>query len=106
MLHLLQKQSKFSYEGLAFRMLLILWNSSSVTPVHACAFVCNDWPIRHRRLTLLCVVLHFDLQVTRVRLHCQDATLQVLLLAIVGVFEGDVSLERGTKKERKKKSWV
>lgn len=54
--------------------------------------------VQHLKPTLICVVFHFELQVTRVRLHRQHATLQVLLFAIVGVFKGDVSLEKGGKR--------
>lgn len=78
---------------------------------HACACVRFNlqWPdhsvgpvsvtnVQYYKLTLICIVFHFELKVTCVRLHCQHATLQVLLFAIMGVFKGNVSLERGTKK--------
>lgn len=53
------------------------------------------------KLTLICIVFYFELKLTCVRLHCQQATLQVLLLAIMGVFKGNVPLERRTKKSPK-----
>lgn len=67
------------------------WSNDSVGLVSVINVQCH-------KLTLICIVFHFELKVPCVRLHCQHATLQVLLFAIMGVFKGNVSLERGTKK--------
>lgn len=67
------------------------WSNDSVGLLSVINLQCH-------KLTLICIVFHFELKVPCVRLHCQHATLQVLLFAIMGVFKGNVFLERGTKK--------
>lgn len=47
---------------------------------------------------MICIVSSFELELTRVRLHCQQPTLEVLFLAVLGVFKGDVSLQIKTAK--------
>lgn len=65
-----------------------------------CAFAVTE-PIhggQHSGLTLICIVSSFELQLTCVRLHCQQSTLEILFLAILGVFKGNVSLRIETAK--------
>lgn len=53
----------------------------------------------NKRLTLICIVLVFQLRLPRVRFQRHQSTLEVLLLTVLRVFQGDVPL-RGEREWR------
>lgn len=55
-------------------------------------------------LTLIGIVFYFQLHLPRVRLQRHQATLEVLLLTILGVFQGDVPLQG--ERERRGAGWL
>lgn len=52
-------------------------------------------------LTLVGIVFNFHLHLPRVRLERHQPTLEVLLLTVLGVFQGDVPLQGETTEERR-----
>lgn len=52
-------------------------------------------------LTLVGIVFNFHLHLPRVRLQRHQPTLEVLLLTVLGVFQGDVPLQGETTEERR-----
>lgn len=64
--------------------------ASSVVPMYVAH-------VQYNGLTLICIVFSFQLELTCVCLHRQQSTLEILLLAILGVFKCDVPLQIKTE---------